>query len=161
MVGVMQDRQALVQQLREAGMRVTAPRLAVLEVLAEHPHSTADVVARGVREQLGAVSTQTVYDVLRSCTENGLLRSIEPAGSAVRYETRTADNHHHLVCRTCGEIVDIDCVVGQAPCLVPDDDHGYTIDEAEVTFWGQCPRCRAAASNSNPSNVKPSTPKPV
>ncbi len=142
-------------------MRVTAPRLAVLEVLAEHPHSTADVVARGVREQLGAVSTQTVYDVLRSCTENGLLRSIEPAGSAVRYETRTADNHHHLVCRTCGEIVDIDCVVGQAPCLVPDDDHGYTIDEAEVTFWGQCPRCRAAASNSNPSNVKPSTPKPV
>ncbi|MCM3897756.1 MULTISPECIES: Fur family transcriptional regulator [Gordonia] len=157
----MQDRQALVQQLREAGMRVTAPRLAVLEVLAEHPHSTADVVARGVREQLGAVSTQTVYDVLRSCTENGLLRSIEPAGSAVRYETRTADNHHHLVCRTCGEIVDIDCVVGQAPCLVPDDDHGYTIDEAEVTFWGQCPRCRAAASNSNPSNVKPSTPKPV
>ncbi|GAB41740.1 Fur family transcriptional regulator [Gordonia sputi] len=157
----MQDRQALVQQLGEAGMRVTAPRLAVLEVLAEHPHSTADVVARGVREQLGAVSTQTVYDVLRSCTENGLLRSIEPAGSAVRYETRTADNHHHLVCRTCGEIVDIDCVVGQAPCLVPDDDHGYTIDEAEVTFWGQCPRCRAAASNSNPSNVKPSTPKPV
>ena len=142
-------------------MRVTAPRLAVLEVLAEQPHSTADAVARGVREQLGAVSTQTVYDVLRSCTENGLLRSIEPAGSAVRYETRTADNHHHLVCRTCGEIVDIDCVVGQAPCLVPDDDHGYTIDEAEVTFWGQCPRCRAAASNSNPSNVKPSTPKPV
>ncbi len=155
MVGVMQDRQALVQQLREAGMRVTAPRLAVLEVLVEHPHSTADVVARGVREQLGAVSTQTVYDVLRSCTENGLLRSIEPAGSAVRYETRTADNHHHLVCRTCGEIVDIDCVVGQAPCLVPDDDHGYTIDEAEVTFWGQCPSCRAAASDSKPSTSKP------
>lgn len=135
-------------------MRVTAPRLAVLEVLAEQPHSTADAVARGVREQLGAVSTQTVYDVLRSCTENGLLRSIEPAGSAVRYETRTADNHHHLVCRTCGEIVDIDCVVGQAPCLVPDDDHDYTIDEAEVTFWGQCPRCRAAASNSTPSTPK-------
>ncbi|WP_431816322.1 Fur family transcriptional regulator [Gordonia jacobaea] len=147
----MQDRQALVQQLREAGMRVTAPRLAVLEVLAEHPHSTADVVARGVREQLGAVSTQTIYDVLRSCTDNGLLRSIEPAGSAVRYETRTADNHHHLVCRTCGEIVDIDCVVGQAPCLIPDDDHGYSIDEAEVTFWGQCPSCRAAASNVKPA----------
>ena len=152
---LMQDRQALGRQLRDAGMRVTAPRLAVLEVLAAHPHSTADFVARGVREQLGGVSKQTVYDVLRSCTESGLLRSIEPAGSAVRYETRTADNHHHLVCRTCGEIVDIDCVVGQAPCLVPDDDHGYAIDEAEVTFWGQCPRCRAAASNSTPSTPKP------
>ncbi len=127
-------------------MRVTAPRLAVLEILDTHPHSTADFVAAGVREQLGAVSTQTVYDVLRACADRGLLRRIEPAGSPVRYETRTADNHHHLICRSCGEIHDIDCVVGAAPCLVPDRDHGYVIDEAEVTFWGLCPACRAAAN---------------
>lgn len=121
---------------------MTAPRVAVLEILDAHPHSTADFVATGVRAQLGGVSTQTVYDVLRVCAERGLLRKIEPAGSAVRYETRTADNHHHLVCRTCGAIVDVDCVVGSAPCLTPDSDHGYRVDEAEVTFWGQCPACR-------------------
>ncbi|NDK89587.1 transcriptional repressor [Gordonia desulfuricans] len=130
------------QQLRAAGLRVTAPRLAVLEVLQEHPHATADIVATGVRERLGAVSTQTIYDVLHACAEHGLLRRIEPAGSAVRYEARTDDNHHHLVCRACGQIVDIDCVVGRAPCLDPDDDHGYLVDEAEVTFWGLCPDCR-------------------
>ena len=127
--------------LRQAGLRVTSPRLAVLDVVAGRPHIAAEDVASLVRERLGAVSTQTVYDVLRSCTESGLLRSIEPAGSAVRYETRTADNHHHLVCRTCGEIVDIDCAVGAAPCLTADDDHGFVIDEAEVTFWGYCPDC--------------------
>ncbi|MFT4042548.1 MAG: Fur family transcriptional regulator [Gordonia sp. (in: high G+C Gram-positive bacteria)] len=138
----MQSRKTFQQQLREAGMRVTAPRLAVLEILHEHPHSTADFVAKGVREQLGGVSTQTVYDVLRACSESGLLRRIEPAGSPVRYETRTGDNHHHLVCRHCAAIIDIDCVVGQAPCLAPDDSHGYLIDEAEVTFWGLCPQCR-------------------
>ncbi|MGW0037449.1 Fur family transcriptional regulator [Gordonia sp. NPDC003376] len=130
------------QQLRAAGLRVTAPRLAVLEVLQEHPHATADIVATGVRRRLGGVSTQTVYDVLHACAEHGLLRRIEPAGSPVRYEARTDDNHHHLVCRSCGQIVDIDCVVGQAPCLDPDDDHGYLVDEAEVTFWGLCPDCR-------------------
>lgn len=144
----MQERQIFGQQLRAAGLRVTAPRLAVLGILHDHPHSTADFVAAGVREQLGGVSTQTVYDVLRACSERGLLRRIEPAGSAVRYETRIADNHHHLICRVCGEIVDIDCVVGQAPCLVPDRDHGYLIDEAEVTFWGLCPTCRASADAS-------------
>ncbi|MGC4961084.1 Fur family transcriptional regulator [Gordonia sp. DT218] len=142
----MSDRHMLHRQLREAGLRVTAPRLAVLEILHEHPHSTADFVTAGVRENLGAVSTQTVYDVLRACTDRGLLRRIEPAGSPVRYETRTSDNHHHLICRTCGEITDIDCVVGDAPCLAPDRDHGYRIDEAEVIFWGMCPDCQSAAA---------------
>ncbi|MGV9711393.1 Fur family transcriptional regulator [Gordonia sp. NPDC003424] len=140
----MQDRKRFQEQLRAAGLRVTAPRLAVLEILHDHPHETAEYVAAGVRDQLGAVSTQTVYDVLRACAERGLLRRIEPAGSPVRYETRTADNHHHLICRSCGEIVDIDCADGVAPCLAPDRDHGYLIDEAEVTFWGLCPTCRQA-----------------
>lgn len=132
------------QQLRDVGLRVTAPRVAALDVLARHPHSTADVVAAAVRSQLGGVSTQTVYDVLRICTDRGLLRRIEPAGSPVRYENRIGDNHHHLVCRVCGEIRDIDCVVGEAPCLAPDTDHGFVIDEAEVTFWGVCSDCRSA-----------------
>jgi Fur family ferric uptake transcriptional regulator len=136
------------QQLRDAGLRVTAPRLAVLDLLDGYPHSTADFVAARVREQLGGVSTQTVYDVLRVCAERGLLRRIEPAGSAVRYERRTGDNHHHLVCRSCGEVHDIDCVVGVAPCLQPDADHGFMIDEAEVTFWGLCPQCRAKTAQS-------------
>ena len=131
------------RQLRAAGLRVTAPRLTALEVIAEHPHSTADFVAAAVREKLGGVSTQTVYDVLRVCAERGLLRKIEPAQSPVRYETRTGDNHHHLVCRSCRAIVDVDCVIGTAPCLSPDDDHGFLVDEAEVTFWGLCKSCRS------------------
>ena len=131
------------RQLRAAGLRVTAPRLTALEIIAEHPHSTADFVASAVREKLGGVSTQTVYDVLRVCAERGLLRKIEPAQSPVRYETRTGDNHHHLVCRSCGAIVDVDCVIGTAPCLSPDDDHGFLVDEAEVTFWGLCRSCRS------------------
>lgn len=131
------------RQLRAAGLRVTAPRLTALEIIAEHPHSTADFVASAVREKLGGVSTQTVYDVLRVCAERGLLRKIEPAQSPVRYETRTGDNHHHLVCRSCRAIVDVDCVIGTAPCLSPDDDHGFLVDEAEVTFWGLCKSCRS------------------
>lgn len=131
------------RQLRAAGLRVTAPRLSALEIIAEHPHSTADFVASAVREKLGGVSTQTVYDVLRVCAERGLLRKIEPAQSPVRYETRTGDNHHHLVCRSCGTIVDVDCAIGTAPCLSPDDDHGFLVDEAEVTFWGLCKSCRS------------------
>lgn len=141
-IGTMLDRPTPQQQLRAAGLRVTAPRLAVLEILHENPHATAEFVAAGVREQLGGVSTQTVYDVLRACTDGGLIRRIEPAGSPVRYETRIGDNHHHLVCRTCGAIVDVDCVVGAAPCLQPEDDHGFLVDEAEVIFWGRCARCR-------------------
>ena len=129
--------------LRSAGLRVTAPRLAVLDVVDSRPHIAAEDVAAHVRERLGAVSTQTVYDALRVCTAAGLMRRIEPAGSPARYECRTGDNHHHLVCRHCGRIEDVDCAVGETPCLTAGDDHGFEIDEAEVTYWGTCPECRA------------------
>lgn len=129
--------------LRDAGLRVTAPRLAVLAVVAERPHIAAEDVASLVRERLGAVSTQTVYDALRVCTDVGLMRRIEPAGSPARYERRAGDNHHHLVCRQCGRIEDVECAVGHAPCLSADNDHGFRIDEAEVNYWGTCPECRA------------------
>ncbi|WP_433730058.1 Fur family transcriptional regulator [Nocardia sp. CA-129566] len=131
-------------QLRAAGLRVTAARVAVLNAVAARPHSEADRVAAAVREKLGSVSTQAVYDVLRACVHAGILRRIEPAGSPARYETRTGDNHHHLVCRSCGTVVDIDCVVGSAPCLEPEDANGFVIDEAEVVFWGLCPNCRTS-----------------
>ncbi|UGT40218.1 transcriptional repressor [Nocardia yamanashiensis] len=130
------------EQLRAVGLRVTAPRVAVLDAVAEAPHSDADGVAVKVRESLGSVSTQAVYDVLKACVGAGLLRRIEPAGSPALYEARTGDNHHHLVCRSCGTVVDIDCAVGAAPCLEPDRSHGFVIDEAEVVFWGRCPRCQ-------------------
>ncbi|AKE88361.1 MULTISPECIES: Fur family transcriptional regulator [Rhodococcus] len=129
-------------QLRSVGLRVTAPRVAVLGAVAAHPHSDADEIAAAVRSELGSVSTQAVYDVLKACVGAGLLRRIEPAGSPARYETRIGDNHHHLVCRSCGAVTDIECVVGAAPCLEPSDDHGYVVDEAEVTFWGLCSDCR-------------------
>jgi Fur family transcriptional regulator, stress-responsive regulator len=128
--------------LRVAGLRVTSPRLAVLKALATKPHSTADDVAVRVRESLGSVSTQAVYDVLHAFVGAGLVRRIEPAGSSARYETRTDDNHHHLVCRRCGRVADVDCVVGDAPCLEPSDVGGFEIEEAEVVFWGTCPTCR-------------------
>ena len=130
--------------LREVGLRVTAPRIAVLKALAGHPHSTADEIATYVREALGSVSTQAIYDVLRACVGVGLVRRIEPAGSSALYETRIADNHHHLVCRVCGAVSDVDCVVGEAPCLEPSDAAGFKVDEAEVVFWGTCGDCRAA-----------------
>jgi Fe2+ or Zn2+ uptake regulation protein len=133
------------QRLRDAGLRVTAPRLTVLGVLAEHPHATVDVVTRRTRERLGRVSTQAVYDVLAACAAAGLVRRIEPAGSAARFETRTGDNHHHLVCRSCGRTTDVDCALGARPCLTPGDDAGYLLDEAEVVFWGLCPACRTDA----------------
>ncbi|ONI78945.1 transcriptional repressor [Actinosynnema sp. ALI-1.44] len=135
------DRARMREQLRSTGLRVTAPRLAVLALLGEHPHSTADQVAGGVRELLGSVSTQAVYDVLNVFTATNLVRRIEPAGSPARYETRTGDNHHHLVCRQCGRTEDVDCVIGPAPCLTPDHTAGYVVDEAEVVFWGLCPAC--------------------
>jgi Fur family ferric uptake transcriptional regulator len=128
--------------LRQASLRVTRPRVAVLSALVERPHADADTVATEVRREIGSVSTQAVYDVLRALTEAGLVRRIEPAGSSARYEVRTGDNHHHLVCRGCGAITDVDCAVGDAPCLVAEDDHGFLIDEAEVTYWGLCPDCR-------------------
>ncbi|ASO17881.1 Fur family ferric uptake transcriptional regulator [Actinoalloteichus hoggarensis] len=129
--------------LRGVGLRVTAPRLAVLEWLARHPHSTAEQVATAARSRLGVVSTQAVYDVLRACTDRGLLRRIEPAGHPARFETRTGDNHHHLVCRQCGRTVDVDCVHGDSPCLEPSDTAGFVVDEAEVVFWGRCAPCSA------------------
>ncbi|MBB1041641.1 MULTISPECIES: Fur family transcriptional regulator [unclassified Dietzia] len=129
--------------LRTAGLRVTSPRLAVLAVVDSRPHIAAEDVAVLVRERLGAVSTQTVYDALRVCTDVGLMRRIEPAGSPARYERRTGDNHHHLVCRQCGRIEDVECAVGHAPCLQADHDHGFQIDEAEVNYWGTCPECQA------------------
>lgn len=134
------------QRLRAVGMRVTASRVAVLEVLGEHPHATAEQLARLVAERIGSVSKQAVYDVLAACADAGLVRRIEPAGSAARFETRTGDNHHHLVCRRCGRTEDVDCAVGQRPCLTPsenpDRNLGFVVDEAEVVFWGLCPDCR-------------------
>jgi len=130
------------RRLRDAGLRVTAPRLAVLAVLADHSHATADVVGRLARERLGRVSTQAIYDVLAACTEAGLVRRIEPAGSPARFEIRTGDNHHHLVCRSCGRVTDVDCAVGTRPCLTPRDGAGYRVDEAEVVYWGLCSDCQ-------------------
>lgn len=131
-------------ELREAGLRVTAPRMAVLDVLADHPHATADRVVHEVSGRLGSVSKQAVYDVLGVCVEVGLVRRIEPAGSPARFETRTGDNHHHMVCRACGDTADVDCATGARPCLTPSDDAGFAVDEAEVVFWGLCPSCQLA-----------------
>jgi len=130
--------------LRGAALRVTRPRVAVLSALYAHPHADTDTVIRAVREDLGEVSHQAVYDVLRALTGAGLIRRIEPSGSVARYESRVGDNHHHVVCRSCGSIADVDCAVGDTPCLIASDDHGFTIDEAEVTYWGLCPACSTA-----------------
>ncbi|WP_269467512.1 Fur family transcriptional regulator [Amycolatopsis albispora] len=130
--------------LREAALRVTRPRLAVLAAVHEHPHADTDSLIGAVRADLGAVSHQAVYDVLRALTTAGLLRRIEPPGSVARYEARVGDNHHHAVCRSCGAIADVDCAAGSAPCLTASDDHGFTIDEAEVIYWGTCPDCSTA-----------------
>jgi Fur family ferric uptake transcriptional regulator len=127
--------------LRRRGVRVTAQRLAVLRAASEQPHSTADVIVEAVRAEIGAISKQAVYDALGVLTDNGLLRRIQPAGSPARYEDRVGDNHHHLICRTCGRMVDVDCAVGDVPCLTAADDQGYEIDEAEVVYWGRCPEC--------------------
>jgi Fur family ferric uptake transcriptional regulator len=135
---------AALRALRGAGLRVTKPRRAVLAWLGEHPHATVDATAAGVRGQLGSVSTQAVYDVLAACAAAGLVRRIEPAGHPARFERRVGDNHHHLVCRQCGRTEDVDCVAGARPCLMPSGGHGFTVDEAEVVFWGLCPVCRTA-----------------
>jgi Fe2+ or Zn2+ uptake regulation protein len=129
--------------LRAAGLRVTAPRIAVLEALEDRPHADAETLARAVRERLGTVSTQAVYDVLAALCRTSLVRRIEPAGSPARFERQVGDNHHHVVCRSCGTVDDVECAPGVAPCLTPDQTaHGFVIDEAEVTFWGLCPRCQ-------------------
>jgi Fe2+ or Zn2+ uptake regulation protein len=130
-------------QLRDRGLRVTRPRVAILEILAEGGHLDVDEIATRVRTRLDSVSTQAVYDVLGALARAGLARRIEPAGSPARYEARSGDNHHHVVCRGCGRIADVDCAVGDAPCLDPANALGFELDEAEVTFWGLCPSCQA------------------
>ncbi len=129
------------RMLRAAGLRVTRPRLAVLDAVHAHPHLDTEALIGAARARVEAVSHQAVYDVLRALTDTGLLRRIQPPGSVARYEARVGDNHHHLVCRSCGTIVDVDCAVGAAPCLAPSDEAGFAVDEAEVVFWGHCPNC--------------------
>jgi Fe2+ or Zn2+ uptake regulation protein len=135
------------QLLRGAALRVTRPRVAVLTAVYEHPHADTDSIIGVVREDLGEVSHQAVYDVLRALTAAGLVRRIEPSGSVARYESRVGDNHHHVVCRSCGFLTDVDCAVGVTPCLTASDDHGFAIDEAEVVYWGLCPTCSMARSS--------------
>ena len=134
--------------LRRHGLQVTAQRLAVLRAVSDQPHATAEEVAEAVRAEIGAISRQAVHDALAVLVEKGLLRRIQPARSPARYEHRVGDNHHHLVCRACGRVVDVDCAVGATPCLAPADDFGYEIDEAEVIYWGYCPSCREAAKGT-------------
>ena len=129
------------QLLRSADLRVTRPRLAVLAAVHEHPHADTESIIGAVRTASGEVSVQAVYDVLHALTAAGLVRRIQPSGSLARYESRVADNHHHLVCRSCGAIEDVDCAVGDTPCLTAADDHGFAVDEAEVVYWGLCPSC--------------------
>jgi Fur family ferric uptake transcriptional regulator len=131
--------------LRQHGIQVTAQRLAVLAAVSGRPHATVDEVARAVRAEIGVISRQAVYDALAVLAEKGLIRRIQPARSPARYEDRAGDNHHHLICRVCGRMVDVDCAVGTAPCLTPAHDSGYEVDEAEVVYWGRCPECLAEA----------------
>jgi Fe2+ or Zn2+ uptake regulation protein len=138
--------------LRRCGLHVTAQRLAVLRAVEDGPHTTADDIYKAVQAQIGAISRQAVYDALAALSEKGLLRRIQPAGSPARYENRVGDNHHHLICRTCSRMVDVDCAVGDTPCLTAADDSGYEIDEAEVIYWGRCPPCVAAMSATPHSN---------
>jgi Fur family transcriptional regulator, stress-responsive regulator len=136
----------LEQLLRGADLRVTRPRVAVLTAVYEHPHADTHSIIGVVREDLPEVSHQAVYDVLRALTAAGLVRSIQPSGSVARYESRVGDNHHHIVCRSCGVVADVDCAVGTRPCLTASEDHGFAIDEAEVVYWGMCPGCSPTPS---------------
>lgn len=132
--------------LRGAALRVTRPRLAVLAAVHAHPHADTDSIFDAVRQELPKVSQQAVYDVLRALSAAGLVRRIQPAGSVARYESRVGDNHHHVVCRSCGVIADVDCAVGATPCLTASDDQGFSIDEAEVTYWGVCAECASSGT---------------
>ncbi len=147
----------LEQLVRSVGLRVTRPRLAVLAAVHERPHADTDSLIGAVRGRLPAVSHQAVYDGLAALTGAGLLRRIQPAGSVARYEARIGDNHHHLVCRTCGVIVDVDCATGEAPCLEASDDHGFAVEEAEVVYWGRCPDCLAAFAATAAGTAVPAT----
>jgi Fur family transcriptional regulator, stress-responsive regulator len=135
------------EELRGAGLRVTAARVALLETVRDGDHLDVDAIAAGVRGRIGHVSVQAVYDALHALTAVGLLRRIEPAGGPARFEGRVGDNHHHVVCRSCGMVADVDCAVGEAPCLTASDDHGFSIGEAEVVYWGLCPSCSALDSS--------------
>jgi Fur family ferric uptake transcriptional regulator len=149
--------------LRQRGIQVTAQRLAVFRTVAGQPHITADEVAEVVRAEIGAISLQSVYDALGILVAEGLLRRIQPAGASARFEDRVGDNHHHLICRICGRLVDVDCAVGSAPCLTVVDDQGYEIDEAEVAYWGRCPDClaedRAPSRSDTPARRRRRQPK--
>lgn len=135
------------RMLRGANLRITRPRLAVLTAVHDHPHAATGSIVDAVREDLAEVSLQAVYDVLRALTDAGLVRRIQPSGSVARYESRVGDNHHHIVCRSCGAIADVDCAAGTTPCLTASEDHGFAIDEAEVVYWGLCPECSTAPSS--------------
>jgi Fe2+ or Zn2+ uptake regulation protein len=147
--GAMGVRVEPAELLRQHGLNVTAQRLAVLRAVSRRPHVTADDVVVAVRAEIGAISRRAVYDVVGILADKGILRRIQPAGSPARYEDRVGDNHHHLVCRRCGVLVDVDCAVGDTPCLNAADASGYEIDEAEVIYWGHCPACRLALSAAN------------
>lgn len=138
------------QQLRDLDLRVTQPRLAVLSAVHAHPHADTDTIIEATRVELAEVSHQAVYDVLKALTAVGLVRRIQPNGHIARYEARVGDNHHHVVCRTCGAISDVDCAVGDTPCLTASESHGFAIDEAEVLYWGLCPACSKASPTTNP-----------
>ena len=140
--------------LRHHGLGVTAQRLAVLRAVSDRPHCTADDLVEAVRAEIGAISRQAVYDALAVFTDKNLLRRIQPAGSSARYESRVGDNHHHVICRACSRMTDVDCAVGYVPCLTAADSAGYEIDEAEVIYWGRCPECAAAASSEQRTNPK-------
>jgi Fur family transcriptional regulator, stress-responsive regulator len=137
----------IAQELRGVGLRVTAARLALLDIVRRGDHLGVEAITSGVRDRIGQVSVQAVYEALHALTGAGLVRRIEPAGSPARFEGRVRDNHHHVVCRSCGVVADVDCAVGAAPCLTPSDHHGFSVDEAEVTYWGLCPDCSTARSS--------------
>jgi Fur family transcriptional regulator, stress-responsive regulator len=137
-----------VRTLRDHDLQVTAQRLAVLRAVSQGPHSTANDIVDGVRREIGAISRQSVYDTLGLLTERDIIRRIQPAGSSARFEDRVGDNHHHLVCRSCDCLVDVDCAVGETPCLIPVDSGNFIVDEAEVTYWGVCPACQAHQPNT-------------
>lgn len=138
------------QQLRDVDLRVTRPRIAVFAAVKAHPHADTDTIIEATRAELAEVSHQAVYDVLKALTVAGLIRRIQPNGHIARYETRVGDNHHHVVCRTCGAIGDVDCALGHTPCLTAADDHGFSIDEAEVLYWGTCPDCSSTTTTAQP-----------
>jgi Fur family transcriptional regulator, stress-responsive regulator len=146
------------ERFRRQGVQVTAQRLAVMRAVSGHPHATTDEIEEIVREEIGAVSRQAVYDALGVLTDKGLIRRIQPARSPARYEHRVDDNHHHLVCRSCGATEDVDCAVGRTPCLNASDDHGFAVDEAEVIYWGLCPDCLRAGAAPHRKKRQPATP---